>query len=380
MKRTHFFNFFIAVISIAIAVLIHIKFTKYEWQHLMFKPNPLLYFIPYSVEHFQFSQTILKLNITQKIGIVYLIYPKSVLSCYTSIKFLRKAGKTHFPVELWYHSDESAMDIIGIFDNVVLKNIKDYNISVDVNLKNNYHFKSVAILHSSFEKVIYIDADALVVSDLNYVLNSFNTDIIGAKDFWFTPASNPIYSLLNATPIVPWDMEAGFLVVNKSSVDVRKSLQMAFEMNINHKIFYKYIWGDKDTFRLSFEYYNISIGWLDSPAVVTSKFYSIKGNSMAHYFGKEVMIIHMTLLKDDVKMNGNPFNFVWKEDIHGPTSLNYFNLGTIGHLIKPKCVMALNNEINNAFWKYRMEAAHKLQLLGYIVDYKTGDKFITLSK
>ena len=362
----------------------HLRFTEYEWQHLMFKPFPLFYWDIFTTyEPFRFTNTIPLLNFMHNVGIVYLIYPKSLLSCYTSIAFVREYGNVQYPIELWYHSDETSPELLSIFEdeNIVLQDLKSFNLTVDSSIVSNYHFKSVAILNSNFKKVIYIDADALIVSDLNVVLNSDNLSVIAARDYWYTPPSNPIYKLLNKIGATTnWDMEAGFLVVDRSDEIIIKSLQMAMEMNLNHNVFYNFIHGDKDTFKYAFEHYNVPISWLDSPGVISSNFYSIKGNSMAHFYDSKLFIIHMTLLKDLKVIPQFPFSFEWQEPIHETSGGNYFNLGTIGHFIHPKCVMPVEPKINIQFWKYRKIAAVKLQTLGYDIAETTGDKHLKFKK
>eukprot|EP00835_Amoeboradix_gromovi_P000676 NODE_25_length_35605_cov_0.353461.p8 type:complete len:371 gc:universal NODE_25_length_35605_cov_0.353461:6067-7179(+) len=364
------FELLIFAACMVVVLLIHVKFTKYEWQHLMFKPLPLLYWTM-DAPKFNFSEAIPTLNLTVPVGIVYLVYPKSLLSCYTSIGFLKATENENYPIEIWYHSDETSIDKISIFENVSVRNLKDYSVSVDSKLKNNYHFKSVAILNSNFAKVIYVDADALVLDNLDVLLELHSSSpVVAAQDYWFTPISNPIYSLFKVSTKYTRDMEAGFLIVDKSKLSVKKSLQMAVEMNLNHDIFYKYIWGDKDTFRIAFEQFKVDISWSDPPGIVSSDFYSINGNSMAHFFNNQLLVIHMTLLKDFPTIPEKPFSYIWQD--HN----SFFNLGTFGHFINPICVMPLDLSYNLLFHELRKEAVYKLRLLGYDVDHRVGDKYI----
>eukprot|EP00834_Sanchytrium_tribonematis_P000488 NODE_9_length_64580_cov_1.431941.p15 type:complete len:412 gc:universal NODE_9_length_64580_cov_1.431941:41690-40455(-) len=356
-------------------VLIVRKFDRYEWHHLMFKPNPLVYWET-KVQKFSFSSSKYEtkadcINVT---GIVYLVYPKSLLSCYTSIGFLNKSP---YPVEIWYHPKETNQTQLKLFKSTTLMNIQDFDPDADLNVKgNNYHFKSIAILHSKFCKVMYIDTDAYVLQPLADILDKFDTSVVAARDYWYTPPINPVYKILNTSPKTKWDMEAGFLFVDKSAKNVINALNMAYEMNKNHRIFYRYIWGDKDTFRLSFDYYNISIGWLDSPGVVTEKFASTSGHSMVHHFKDKPIIIHTTLLKDFKILPEEPFSYSWSGIIHDVMYKNYFSLGLYAHLIMRNCVMQLPQYLNRKFWKLRVEAANKLEQEGIFVNPLKGDKYL----
>ena len=381
MKRKCDFLLFIIITVILMAI--HLKFTKYEWQHLMLKPLPWTYWTNMVFESPKYNYTESQFDSTRfnkDIGVVFLVYPKSLLLCYTAINFLKLYSSVNYPIEIWYHSQETSRELLTIFDNVYLMDIKNYNISINSELDHQYHLKSTAMLYSTFKKVIYIDTDALILSDISKIINQTNKTVIAAKDFWFTPKSNPIYSILNITPKNDWDMEAGFMYVDKSDMNTLKSLQLANDLNINHHIFNNYIHGDKDTFNVAFNKYNVAIDWLDSPGIMTPNFYSSRALGMAHFYQNDLVLIHLTLFKSVSIIPDNVFTWVWRVKIHGSDYQNYFNVGTIWHFIHPKCVMPLNASISANFWKFRHEAANLLYAMGYVFDYRMGDHLIRFIK
>jgi len=120
-----------------------------------------------------------------------------------------------------------------------------------------YQLKAVAVELSPFEHTVLLDADTLFFQDVSAVLSSAAYLATGAV-FWpdMVPWNDGCikrhaWRLLGVPPVkTERQQESSCVVVNKATSCV--PLAYTYDMNQNHKLWYKYVHGDKDTWRFGF--------------------------------------------------------------------------------------------------------------------------------
>lgn len=218
-----------------------------------------------------------------------------------TIKVIRNINQD-IPIQIWYKENELSDLVIKKLENLSnLKCIK-FEATDIAERKIGYQLKSLAILKSSFEEVIYLDADNIPLIDPEVLFNSKWYQDLGAifwPDFWHTPSNNPIWDILNLKYLKTKEQESGQLVINKKKC--WEAINLCDYFNLNGHIYYKLLFGDKDTFRFAFMAVRTSFhmiekepstcGYLD----INEKF---RGISMLQYFeDNNPIFLHRNLLK-----------------------------------------------------------------------------------
>ena len=77
------------------------------------------------------------------------------------------------------------------------------------------------------------------------------TGAIFWKDFWKTKPENPIWKILDIPCDNEHEQESGQIVVDKTRPDTWKALNLALYMQVESRLYFKMLAGDKDTFKFS---------------------------------------------------------------------------------------------------------------------------------
>ncbi|GAQ87043.1 protein with Mannosyltransferase domain [Klebsormidium nitens] len=164
-------------------------------------------------------------------------------------------------IEIWYSGEVSA-DIIdtlsGTYRKLVIRNVANYASAADlkstITSQGDHVFqaKPLAIIHSAFEEVLFMDADNVAISNPAALFSSAKYRSAGAlfwPDFWQTATRNPIWSVLGIEP-QGWEQESGQIVVNKRTSWA--ALNLAFFL-AKDATFQQMVNGDKEaSVRLAF--------------------------------------------------------------------------------------------------------------------------------
>ncbi len=241
-------------------------------------------------------------------GIVICAGGLSYTTCaWINIKILRQTGCL-LPIELWYEGTELSDEMIqqlSLLGNVVCKNFHDYS---DIRTKG-YALKPLAIVLSSFEEVLYLDSDIICCKDPSYLFNDKNYLEYGClfwKDFWKTDPQNPIWDITQTSVNDEQEQESGQILINKSKC--WKEISLCLYFNLNSAIYYKILFGDKDTFKFAWRaakstYYMIPhhpgiCGRLDKEE-------GFLGNSIAQFDpAGDLLFLHRNILKWDITLPG----------------------------------------------------------------------------
>jgi len=182
-------------------------------------------------------------------------------SAWVCINMLRHVGCT-LPIELWRlgpeeMSDEmkSLVEPLGVTCIDALEVRKQHPVRT-VGKANGGHegweLKPYSILHSRFREVLFFDADNMPVVDPTFLFDTPQYREHGAifwPDPFFYTADDPIWKLTGVPYRHEPQFESGQIVVDKEHCWI--SLCLTVWMNEHSDLWYRYIYGDKDTFHMA---------------------------------------------------------------------------------------------------------------------------------
>jgi len=189
------------------------------------------------------------------------------------------------PIELWQIGNEISdnatrqINELQLTHNITFKDVKDY--TDDYSRWQGYQIKAFIVKYTEFDEIILCDCDVLfgvnpeiIFNDKNYIetqsflfkdylrhypkdlqeINnriSFIKELLPIKNEYFPNEWDYIYTNNYDPKKHSWFyVDSGVVYMNKKiHGDVVNTL---YELNYNWEKTYKYVWGDKETFWLSF--------------------------------------------------------------------------------------------------------------------------------
>lgn len=224
---------------------------------------------------------------------------------WVSINLLRRNGCT-LPIELWYTYGELTDEVIDKLSdlNVECKDVSQLSPSIPI---LGYAIKSFAVLNSSFSEVLLLDADNNCIADPTYLFDHPEYKRTGAvfwPDFWKTDVENPIWKITDSADYEEYEQESGQILIDKERSWTSLNLTMYF--NLNRDTYYKFLLGDKDTFKFAWkaigkEYTMIStpVGYCGYPSLLNPLF-NLGVAMVQHDFDGKILFIHANLAKWDL--------------------------------------------------------------------------------
>lgn len=183
-------------------------------------------------------------------GIVYTAGGMSHVTClWISINVLRSSG-CDLPIEVWHLGNEISTDVMAFFDGLHVR-FRDFR-ELGALDRTGVFLKPLAILHSAFKEVLYIDADNVCLQDPTYLFDIPEYKHYGTvfwPDYWITDSTNPIWEITGTPATDEPEQESGQLVLNKERC--WKELHLCLHLNVLERHYYKLLYGDKDTFRFA---------------------------------------------------------------------------------------------------------------------------------
>ncbi|KAG2521013.1 hypothetical protein JM16_006472 [Phytophthora kernoviae] len=160
-------------------------------------------------------------------GIVMVVYPKLLASAYATIKVLRKVLGCRLPIEIWYRPDEMKPN-----DGILapLRHLAEQEKTITFQeirdpLAKRFVAKIHAIYYSSFDRVLFLDADNAPVRDPSFLFESsefVKTGAIFWPDFWFPDSTifgvhenSLLWEFLDMSFVDMFEQESGQLVVDR---------------------------------------------------------------------------------------------------------------------------------------------------------------------
>ena len=181
-------------------------------------------------------------------GLVYI--PGAIIL----IKILKKLNCS-LPIEVWY-LDDSEMDdyLVSVITDLGAKcvNASLVRKKYPVRHMGGWEIKCYSVIHSNFRQVLFIDADNIptrnptfLFDDKEYIKNG----MIYWSDREFFDVDAEIFKICDIILHRKIrKMESGQMVINKE--ECWEALQVTMHLNEYSDFYYKYVWGDKDTFQI----------------------------------------------------------------------------------------------------------------------------------
>ena len=176
---------------------------------------------------------------------------------YVCVSVLRSLGCT-LPVEFWHLGPEELnQQMAELVEPLGVACRNAYAIEPQPRRLKGWELKPFSVLHSRFREVLYLDADNVPVIDPTYLFDDARYRESGAV-FW--PDLPPAGDGSDWIPDLTWDVagiawrdgpafESGQYLVDKSKC--WRELSLTMHINEHSDFWYRYVYGDKDTFKLA---------------------------------------------------------------------------------------------------------------------------------
>lgn len=257
---------------------------------------------------------------------------------WVSIHLLRY-NDCRLPIEVWYKTGELNREVIDELKqlDVVCRNIDQYT-SAPV---HGYAMKPFAIMNSSFKEVLFVDADNNCVTDPTYLFGQDNykrTGVVFWPDFWKTEQTNPIWRIVDAEDYEEYEQESGQILIDKERC--WEALNLCWYFNRKKDTYYKFLMGDKDTFKFAWKALKQPYHMIPTPvgycgyAPVCNELFS-RGIAMVQHDGDgKIIFIHQNMAKWDVA----------KEEEHLWSKIKRFKAGSLTRVFVQQTIVMPNGE------------------------------------
>lgn len=217
-------------------------------------------------------------------GLVYCGNHNQFVGTLVSIQRLRDLN-VKYPIEFFTESDKRH------FSQKKLRKLKIQLRFIDVNYKCKFSNKIHAIIHSSFEEILFIDSDVLFIKNPSFIFNDQEYLTFGNL-FWRDLEEN--YSDGS------FKTDSGVIAISRKMVKNKLTKCLEFtEANFNSETK-----GDKESFKYSLEKLNHVPKRPDLIGFIHESLFF--GCSMLQYFNDEPFFIHSTLMKFDFDIQNSP--------------------------------------------------------------------------
>ncbi|GMF18846.1 unnamed protein product [Phytophthora lilii] len=219
---------------------------------------------------------VLKSTTTTADGIVMVVYPKLLASAYATISVLRLVFRCQLPIEIWFRPDEMKSNEILIplrrraasESNITFQEIHDP-------LAKRFVAKVYAIYHSSFDRILFLDADNVPVRDPSYLFASLEFVRTGAvfwPDFWHPSSTifnihktSLLWELLDTPFVDMFEQESGQLMIDRRRHAIPLELVRFYASCPDIFSSLKLTWGDKDLFRFAWLKLEVPFHMIQTP-------------------------------------------------------------------------------------------------------------------
>lgn len=173
------------------------------------------------------------------------------------IRMLRHVGCT-LPIQLWYLGPDEVDDrmkrLVSRFDVECVDGmpiIEKTPFARGGMVKAGWVLKSVAVSRCPFEEVLFLDSDNLPVRDPSFLFEIPQYKATGAV-FWPDSsvfAHKSLWRIFGIPFREEPEFESGQMLVDKRAN--WEAVSLAERINFRADVFYRFMWGDKDTFRFA---------------------------------------------------------------------------------------------------------------------------------
>eukprot|EP00658_Telonema_sp_P-2_P024766 TRINITY_DN19970_c0_g1_i2.p1 TRINITY_DN19970_c0_g1~~TRINITY_DN19970_c0_g1_i2.p1 ORF type:complete len:571 (-),score=152.32 TRINITY_DN19970_c0_g1_i2:66-1778(-) len=204
---------------------------------------------------------------------------------------LRKLG-SNLPIEIWHSAGEAPSEpmqrAVAGFEIKFMDGTEGVSAAGKMGERHQgkkFPLKSIALVYSRFEHVLFLDADNFVGEAPDQLFKCKSYKETGAV-FWpdFMPLEdNGIWEVMGLKYSPGIAQESGQLLINKG-VHWR-ALMLAAYMNLRHEFYYQLVVGDKDTFQFAWRALSSHFHMVEHPT-------GSAGSYDSHGFGGHTMVQH----------------------------------------------------------------------------------------
>lgn len=176
-------------------------------------------------------------------------------NAWIAISLLRHVGVT-LPIQFWYlgptEMDPRMRDLLAL-KSVECVDGHEIRKVIPARILNGWELKAYAALNCRFREVLLMDADNMVAVNPEYLFETPQYRETGAifwSDFGNLQPENKIWGLLGIEFRDEPEFESGQLVIDKQRC--WKAMTLAMWINEYSDFYYRYVYGDKETFHLAF--------------------------------------------------------------------------------------------------------------------------------
>jgi alpha 1,2-mannosyltransferase len=188
-------------------------------------------------------------------GIVTTVFDREFASCWVLLSELKRLNVSlpiegfHRPGEL---SDRNRALVEGLGLPLTLRQIDD-----DV---ARFGLKPFSIWRASFREVLWLDCDCFPLRDPSFLFDDpeyqakgslFWRDVFGVDRCSVWHPSADVWPVFNVPPNDAEEFDTGQLLIDKERC--WSELGLVVHFNRRSDVYYRHVWGDKDTFRLAWQ-------------------------------------------------------------------------------------------------------------------------------
>lgn len=178
---------------------------------------------------------------------------KYFTNAYITVKILRMHG-CQLPIEFWHLKDEMDDEMRELVKPLGVTCIDATKVreQYPVRTLNGWELKPYAIIHSSFEEVMLLDAENCPVRNPEYLFETAPYQRTGAifwPDFGRLAPDRLIWSVMDIPYQNEPEFESGQIVVHKAKC--WRELQLTMHLNEHSDFYYLHVHGDKETFHMA---------------------------------------------------------------------------------------------------------------------------------
>ncbi len=226
------------------------------------------------------------------------------------VNMLREMG-CNLPVQVWHLGEREMNDTFRqMLSKLNVECVDAHEIRKihPVRRLGGWELKSYAMLHSPFEEVLLLDSDNVITRDPTYLFDCReyqNTGAIFWPDYGRLAVDREIWDLTGIPYRDEPEFETGQILVNKSKC--WHALNLTMWINEHSDFWYKYIYGDKDTFHMAWR----KIG--QEYSMPEKLIHTIEHTMCQHDLEGNIIFQHRNMDKWSLKGNKTVRNFQHEE-------------------------------------------------------------------
>lgn len=219
------------------------------------------------------------------------------VNLWINLCLLRRVLKCTLPIEVWYFGDEELTpEMRALLEPFDVRIVDGESFARDLprGWDRGFALKTLAVINSSFEEVLFIDADNFAVRDPSFLFDELSYRWTGAcfwPDVWDVNAEGMSWSVLGIPAREESEWETGQMVIHKRRT--WRALSLVRHLTFHFPFYYRHGHGDKTLFYAAWKK-------LDQPFAMTRRAAKAKvatnAGTMLHQFDfqGELLFQHMT--------------------------------------------------------------------------------------